>query len=242
MADSTDDDDLRARVAELEQRVENQQATISKLLPGRRGVLKAGGLLAGGGVLGALTADRAAADVVGQVGTDADRVDVFAGAVDANSVSTRDLSNDYYYAGGFDGTDPDARLDAALSAADSGGRIYLENDVYTVDRTIDSGRYYITGTNGFPTTTTRIDANWTFDNRASLEYIRLGGSLNLNTFNGYLSNISGGSITVNDGANVLQVLRGCDVTFASGTSSNILDIAINTSITDNGTNEIGLTA
>jgi hypothetical protein len=41
-----------------------------------------------GGVLGALTADRASADVVGQVGTDADRVDVFAGQVDANSVST----------------------------------------------------------------------------------------------------------------------------------------------------------
>jgi hypothetical protein len=87
-------DDLRERVAELEATVEDQQDTIKRMLPGRRGVLKAGGLLAGGGVLGALTADRAAADVVGQVGTDADRVDVFAGAVDANSVNTVSTSID----------------------------------------------------------------------------------------------------------------------------------------------------
>jgi hypothetical protein len=91
MADDTDSD-LRARVAELEATVEAQQETIRKMLPGRRGVLKAGGLLAGGGVLGALSADRASADVVGQVGTSQDRVDVFAGAVDANSVSTVDFT------------------------------------------------------------------------------------------------------------------------------------------------------
>jgi len=42
--------------------------------------------LAGGGVLGALAADRASADVVGQVGTSADRVDVFAGNVDLNQI------------------------------------------------------------------------------------------------------------------------------------------------------------
>jgi hypothetical protein len=86
MAD--DRSDLRDRVAELEATVEQQQATIQKLLPSRRRVLQAGGLVAGGGVLGALTADRASADVTGQVGTSQDRVDVFAGAVDANSVNT----------------------------------------------------------------------------------------------------------------------------------------------------------
>jgi hypothetical protein len=85
---SDDTDDLRDRVEQLEATVEQQQATIQQLLPSRRRVLQAGGLVAGGGVLGALTADRAAADVVGQVGTQQDRVDVFAGAVDANSVNT----------------------------------------------------------------------------------------------------------------------------------------------------------
>jgi len=55
-------------------------------------VLQAGGLLAGGGVLGALSADRASADVTGQVGTQQDRVDVFGGAVDANSVNTENIT------------------------------------------------------------------------------------------------------------------------------------------------------
>lgn len=90
--DPADDPDLRERVAELEQTVEQQQETIHQLLPSRRRVLQAGGLVAGGGVLGALSADRASADVVGQVGTSQDRVDVFAGAVDANSVKTNDAT------------------------------------------------------------------------------------------------------------------------------------------------------
>jgi len=90
MADA-DDPDLRARVEQLEATVEAQQETIQQLLPSRRRVLQAGGLVAGGGVLGALSADRASADVTGQVGTQQDRVDVFAGAVDANSVNTATL-------------------------------------------------------------------------------------------------------------------------------------------------------
>jgi len=71
-----DDPDLRERVAELEQTVEQQQETIHQLLPSRRRVLQAGGLVAGGGVLGALTADRASAQASGQVGTSSDPVDV----------------------------------------------------------------------------------------------------------------------------------------------------------------------
>jgi hypothetical protein len=75
------DDDLRARVADLEQQVEAQQDTISQLLPGRRGVLKGAALLGGGGVLGALSADRASAAASGQVGTTSDPVDVIAFSV-----------------------------------------------------------------------------------------------------------------------------------------------------------------
>ena len=75
--DSTDPD-LRDRVAELEATVEQQQETIQQLLPSRRRVLQAGGLLAGGGVLGAVTADRAAADAAGQVGTLSKPLDVIA--------------------------------------------------------------------------------------------------------------------------------------------------------------------
>jgi len=70
------DADLRARVAELEQRVAAQQETISQLLPGRRGVLKGAALLGGGALVGAGTADRASAQASGQVGTSSDPVDV----------------------------------------------------------------------------------------------------------------------------------------------------------------------
>jgi len=73
--DSTDPD-LRDRVAELEATVQQQQQTIQQLLPSRRRVLQAGGLVAGGGVLGALTADRASGQASGQVGTSSDPVDV----------------------------------------------------------------------------------------------------------------------------------------------------------------------
>jgi hypothetical protein len=77
--DDTDTDDtLRERVADLEATVAAQQQTIAKLLPGRRGVLKAGALVGGGGLLGALTADRASADASGQVGTTSDPIDVVA--------------------------------------------------------------------------------------------------------------------------------------------------------------------
>jgi hypothetical protein len=73
-----DTDDLRDRVADLEATVQTQQDTIKAMLPGRRQVLQAGGLVAGGGVLGALTADRAAADAEGQVGTTSAPIDVVA--------------------------------------------------------------------------------------------------------------------------------------------------------------------
>jgi hypothetical protein len=76
--DDTDTDTLRERVADLEATVEAQQQTITKLLPGRRGVLKGSALVAGGGLLGALTADRAQAQASGQVGTTSDPIDVIA--------------------------------------------------------------------------------------------------------------------------------------------------------------------
>ena len=90
--DSTDPD-LRDRVAELEATVEQQQQTIQQLLPSRRRVLQAGGLVAGGGVLGALTADRAAADAAGQVGTTSQPADVVAYSLQDRGGSNMALEN-----------------------------------------------------------------------------------------------------------------------------------------------------
>jgi hypothetical protein len=90
--DSDDtDSDLRARVAQLEATVEAQQETIQSMLPGRRQVLQAGALVGGGGLVGALTADRAAADAEGQVGTTSEPLDVIAYSVQDRSGSTMAL-------------------------------------------------------------------------------------------------------------------------------------------------------
>ena len=78
MADPDTESDLRERVAELEATVEAQQETITRMLPGRRGVLKAGATLGGGALLGSAVSDRVAADAEGQVGTLSKPVDVFA--------------------------------------------------------------------------------------------------------------------------------------------------------------------
>jgi len=79
------DADLRARVAELEQRVAQQQETIHSMLPGRRSVLKGAALLGGGALVGAGTADRASAQASGQVGTTTDPIDVVAFSIDDRS-------------------------------------------------------------------------------------------------------------------------------------------------------------
>ena len=42
-----------------------------------------------------------------------------------NSVSTKTLGSGRHYAGAYSGNDPDARLDAALSAASVGDKIYI---------------------------------------------------------------------------------------------------------------------
>lgn len=124
MASESDDSDLRARVAELEATVQNQQETIRKMLPGRRGALKAGGLLAGGGLLGALGSDQAAA----ADGTQ----DTSAGTIGAAGDSN-DIYLDQLY-------DPDG--DEILNVDDTGainaqGREWLFDSVNTKDHTIN---------------------------------------------------------------------------------------------------------
>jgi len=136
MAD-TDDPDLRERVAELEATVEAQQETIQQLLPSRRRVLQAGGLLAGGGVLGALTADRASADVTGQVGTQQDRVDVFGGAVDANSVNAIALSHNLE-----DGSDESGSRSLDTEYQNTTGRTLLANVRLRVSATGETFQAY----------------------------------------------------------------------------------------------------
>jgi len=82
--DDSDDriDQLRARVAQLEQQVPDG--------PTRRQVLAGGGLLGLGGLLGGGATEQVRAQqAAGQVGTSSEPVDVFANDMDAESVSTK---------------------------------------------------------------------------------------------------------------------------------------------------------
>lgn len=85
MGSEPDDSDLRERIAELEATVEQQQQTIKRMLPGRRGVLKGAALLGGGGLVGALSADRVSAQASGQVGTTSEPIDAVLYSMDDRS-------------------------------------------------------------------------------------------------------------------------------------------------------------
>ena len=113
MADA-DDPDLRARVEQLEATVQNQQETIRKMLPGRRGVLKGAALVGGGGLVGALSADRVSAQAAGQVGTTSEPIDVVAYSVQDRSGSTMAL--EVVAAGSVTLSSGSATVDTGVSA------------------------------------------------------------------------------------------------------------------------------
>jgi len=95
-ADDHDAAALRDRVADLEQTVAEQQATIESLQQppaSRRGVLAALTGVAGAGALGAYS-QRASAQAAGQVGTQSEPVDVFANTIDSNEVIAADVLAD----------------------------------------------------------------------------------------------------------------------------------------------------
>jgi hypothetical protein len=82
MADDADYEALRERVKRLEKAIADDEPD-AQVTPSRRGLLQAGGLLAGGGVLGALGTGRASAadgtndSSVGAVGASGQSVDVY---------------------------------------------------------------------------------------------------------------------------------------------------------------------
>jgi len=121
----------------LEASVAQQQETITKMLPGRRGVLKAGALLGGGALVGAGTADRASAQASGQVGTSNDPVDVEAYdlAVQNQLSSSVDVGgNDLTNVGSINTTDVtiDAPAGVAQVGAIGGGGELISSNEFTL--------------------------------------------------------------------------------------------------------------
>lgn len=86
-------EELESRVEQLEQIIESQSAG-----PSRRSVLASLAGVAGAGALGAgVGSQRAAAqEAVGQVGTEADPVDLFANSIDAESASIGEVAGLMY--------------------------------------------------------------------------------------------------------------------------------------------------
>ena len=159
-----------------------------------------------------------------------------------DSVNTKDLTNNYHYAGAYDGADADARLDAALSSASDGDLIYLESSTYSTDRTI-SGRVRIVGTNGV-FLGSEIDATWTCDSRVAFENIACKGIIVLNVRQSRVVNsIFGGvsEILVQNDKAVIHGINGfdADVVFSSETAQGIVDSSTNINVVDNGNNTVG---
>ncbi|WPH59263.1 hypothetical protein AFNJKBDN_CDS0046 [Halorubrum virus V_ICIS4] len=215
------------------------------------GVLSAGALMA-------LGVDEAAAQAAGRQGTPSEPNNMYAydlnvanavtsslpmGGNDienAGSVSTENLNTEYHYAGAYPGSDVDARLDNALSAASDGHIIYLEDGKYSNNRTISKATTII-GDESMTAAGPTLEAVWTVSNRNALRglFIGAGGKLILDNERIKVSGIidfgDGVTVSANDCAVVLGA--SVSVTFNSGTSGGLADsLWGGSSVTDNGTN------
>lgn len=171
--------------------------------------------------------------------------DVKLSSVETEETHTKTIgATEYHYAGDYDGSDPDTRLDNAISAAASGEMIYLEDATYNSARTI-STEYDIRGINGYTGNGTEITADWTLSAGFSvISHIRLSDATVSITGNQYRlvhCRLVGTSDEISVGADfaLLTHLRDATVTFQSGTSGGLVDASTNVSVTDNGTNTVG---
>jgi hypothetical protein len=164
--------------------------------------------------------------------------------LNTDDASPKRVADNWHYAGSYDGSDPDARLDNALAAANRGDRIYLESANYGSDRTI-SDWYVLMGTAN-TTLGSGPSLTWTVDSfRVQMYGLNAGSELTLNINSGTI-HINGGrwgsgtDINVNTSGNRIIGIRGGDVVFASGTSGNVIDGCVETAVTDNdGSNVVG---
>jgi len=163
------------------------------------------------------------------------------GTLDAPAVSTEQLTSDYHFAGAYDGADPDARLDNAISAAVDGDTIYLENGTYDSDRTI-SKKLEIIGVGSLERRSgTDITGAWTLS--AEVDLLNLGirenattDAVTVTTQRCTLIRIGlGNNATVRVQANEVAVessFRG-EVIFETGNSGGLVDSCRGTAVTDN---------
>jgi hypothetical protein len=172
-------------------------------------------------------------------------------SVQTNETQTKTIgSGEYHYAGDYDGSDPDQRLDAALSAANEGDIIFLENALYDADRTISKKALLLgTGLQQVPSGAgegTTIGAAWTLDKgRCVIRRIVMNNSASISLtarFTKLISLQGRGSdtpITVSADDTMISQGENLDVTYESGTANGIIDTVTNGTVTDNGSNTVG---
>ncbi len=144
-----------------------------------------------------------------------------------DNLQAKQIAGDRHYAGAYDGSNPDERLDAALNEASEGATIHLESGVYTTNRTINT-TYRWLGASTHWDKGSRINADWTFGTNSS--------DMVMTTVH------IDGSITVEGDRSAFTHIRGGTLTFASGSTSNVADICMGTNVTDkDGSNSVGQT-
>jgi len=166
------------------------------------------------------------------------------GALDAASISAEgaEINGEYLWASSFNGTDADARLDNALSAASNGDTIYLENATYSTNRTI--GKIILLVGTGQQFGGTTVDgADWTLSGPASLrdiDFINVPTALTHDGGFADLTHIKGAPIQINADGVLVESCWSVSVTYASGTERGTADSLFgNSTVTDNGTNTTG---
>jgi len=237
---------------DLEDRVEQLESTIAKMLPSRRDALKLGGaaLVGGAAMSGGAAAQAGTEDgEAGTIGTPGAPVDLESQDIDnADTINTqnilpKNIGNGYHYAAAFDGSDADARLTNAINASSKGDIIFLESADYTQDRNLSNRSIIGTGTRSEGTTIK--DARFTMSSFSKIQRVNLditdgsvGLDFNFETMGAqiYQSSVKNGTIVVNGSGVMLTRIRRIDITLNSG--GNVVDSCVNLNVTDNGNGNV----
>ena len=144
-----------------------------------------------------------------------------------------------------EGTDPDDRLDNALSKATEGDAIYLENAEYSKERTgtnsidVRVGLYGVSQEPG-AVNSTHHTADWTFTGIHQIKHVGGEATLRVEQDRTNISELTHtGDIEIVDDNCMLFAINASTVTFEDGTSGNVIDASADVSVIDNGDNTVG---
>jgi len=223
-----------AKIAQATGLSRRQVMAIGAALVGSAG---AGGFAANE-VIGSALADASTTDSDGNVGLPNDRVDVFAEAIDSNSVNTEGLT----LASTIKTATSDSELDSLT--LNDGDRVLLGSGDFGKSRTISARVDFVGAANTVNSAGAQITGNWTLSSPGTtIRNVNLDGvTLSVDGTLSRVDNVdmvNSASISVGADRVILRGISRESVTFASGTSGGLLDSSVAVSVTDNGTNTVG---